>query len=94
MPISERERTVKAPVRRCGRSALSIPGEGCALCSRVVFRALSGQECRIVCNMRNSGGTAVIYRPEAFGFGAFFRPGQGTYWTKESAENERTAKGV
>lgn len=52
MPISERERTVKAPVRRCGRSALSIPGEGCALRSRVVFRALSGQECRIVCGIQ------------------------------------------
>lgn len=52
MPISERERTVKAPVRRCGRSALSIPGECCALCSRVVFRALSGQECRIVCGIQ------------------------------------------
>lgn len=52
MPISERERTVKAPVRLCGRSALSIPGEGCALCSRVVFRALSGQECRILCGIQ------------------------------------------
>ena len=28
MRISERERMVKAPVKRCGRSALSIPGEG------------------------------------------------------------------
>lgn len=52
MPISERERSVKAPVRRCGRSALSIPGEGCVLCSRVVLRALSGQECRSLCGIQ------------------------------------------
>ena len=67
MPISERERAVKAPVRRCGRSALSIPGEGRVLCSRVVLRALSGQECRILCGIQVVPRYFIALKPLASG---------------------------
>lgn len=67
MPISERERSVKAPVRRCGRSALSMPGEGCVLCSRVVLRALSGQECRSLCGIQVVPRCSIALKPLASG---------------------------
>lgn len=67
--ISERERLVRAPVRRWGRSALSTGDEGFYSC--VVPAGDSRyriHECR---NRRNSGGTAVNYRPEAMASGRF-----------------------
>ena len=48
MRISERERLVKVPVRRCGRSALSIPGEGESCVVRTVKLRYKLQECCIV----------------------------------------------
>ena len=46
MLISERERLVKAPVRRCGRSALSVSGEGESCVVRTEDPRYRVQECR------------------------------------------------
>ena len=46
MPISERKRLVKASVRRCGRSALSAPGEGACCVVRTAKLRYKLQECR------------------------------------------------
>ena len=83
MRISERERLVKATVMNCGRSALSTGNEGFLSCvvqaggSR--YRA---HECR---NMRNSGGTAVNYRPEAMASGRFHFSG-GCFYARASKD--------
>ena len=47
MWISERERPVKAPVKRCGRSASSVPGEGESCVVRTEDPRYKVQECRI-----------------------------------------------
>ncbi len=46
MPISERKRLVKASVKRCRRSALSIPGEGASCVAWTDDLRYKVQECR------------------------------------------------
>ena len=47
MWISERERVVKAPVKHCGRSASSVPGEGASCVVRTAKSRYKLRECRI-----------------------------------------------
>ena len=89
MRISERERLVKAPVRRCGRSALSIPGEGESCVVRTVKLRYKLQECRIRCGIQVV--PRYYYRPEADslqGVSIFVEH------KNRREENERTTKGL
>ena len=63
MRISERERSVKAPVRRCGRSALSVSGEGESCVVRTADPRYRVHECRIRCGIQVV--PRYYYRPEA-----------------------------
>ena len=90
MWISERERLVKALVKRCGRSALSIPGEGESCVVRTVKLRYKLQECRIICGIQVV--PRYYYRPEADslqGVSIFLRRKK-----NRREQNERTAKGL
>ena len=90
MLISERKRLVKASVKRCGRSALSIPGEGESCVVRTAKLRYKLQECRNICGIQVV--PRYYYRPEADslqGVSIFVR-----VQYKRREQNERTAKGL
>jgi len=91
MLISERERVVKAPVIRCGRSASSVPGEGASCVVRTAKLRYKLRECRIVyAEFRWYRG--IYYRPEADSL-----QGVSIFLTRKKnrrEQNERTAKGL
>lgn len=90
MWISERERVVKAPVKHCGRSASSVPGEGASCVVRTVKPRYKLQECRNICGIQVV--PRYYYRPEADslqGVSIFLRRKK-----NRREQNERTAKGL
>ena len=72
MRISERERLVKAPVKRCGRSALSVPGEGESCVVRTVKLRYKLQECRRDAEFRWYRGIIIALKRIRFRAFPFF----------------------
>ena len=62
MFISERKRLVKASVKNCGRSALSIPGEGESCVVRTAKLRYKLQECRRYAEFRWYRGIIIALK--------------------------------
>ena len=73
MPISERKRLVRASVKRCGRSALSVPGEDFGCVVRTADSRYRVQECRIYAEFRWYRGIIIALKRIRFRAFPFFR---------------------
>ena len=62
MRISERERVVKAPVKRCGRSALSTPGEGASCVVRTAAPVIGPVSAAIFAEFRWYRGIIIALK--------------------------------